>query len=66
MSIWSLTYQQSVFKHYQSGKHFSEFYLQDGGKKSTGTHVEQNDVSHPMYRQTFTVTRHDNAQNGGK
>ena len=32
MSIWSLTYQQSVFKRYHSDKHFSEFYLQDGGK----------------------------------
>ena len=31
MSIWSLTCQQSVFKHNHSGKHFSEFYLQDGG-----------------------------------
>jgi len=26
----------SVFKRYHSDKHFSEFYLQDGGKKSTG------------------------------
>ena len=26
------TYQQSVFKHYHSSKHSSEFYLQDGGK----------------------------------
>jgi len=24
--------QQSVFKRYHSDKHFSEFYLQDGGK----------------------------------
>jgi len=32
MSIWSLTYQQSVFKRYHSDKHFSEFYFQDGGK----------------------------------
>jgi len=32
MSIWSVTYQQRVFKHYHSGKHFSKFYLQDGGK----------------------------------
>jgi len=30
MSIWPLTYQQNVFK--SGGKHFSEFYLQDGGK----------------------------------
>ena len=27
-----LTYQQSVFKRYDSDKHFSAFYLQDGGK----------------------------------
>jgi len=32
ISILSLTYQQSVSKHYHSDKHFSEFYLQDGGK----------------------------------
>ena len=31
---WSLTCQQSVglFKRYYSSKHFTEFYLQDGGK----------------------------------
>jgi len=28
MSIWSLTYQQSLFKHHQS----KSFYLHDGGK----------------------------------
>jgi len=28
-----MTYQQGVYKRYHSGdKHFSEFYLQDGGK----------------------------------
>ena len=32
MSIGLLTYQQSVFKHYRSDKHFSEFYIHDGGK----------------------------------
>jgi len=32
MSIWSLTYQQSVFNRYLSDKHFSVFYLQDGNK----------------------------------
>ena len=32
MSIWSPTYQQSVFKRYRSDEHFSEFYLQDGGE----------------------------------
>ena len=32
MSIWSLTYQQSVFKRYHSDIHLSEFYLQAGGE----------------------------------
>jgi len=32
MSISSLTDQQNVFKRYHSYKHFSEFYLKDGGK----------------------------------
>ena len=32
MSTWSLTYRQSVSKRYHSDRHFSEFYLQDGGK----------------------------------
>jgi len=32
MSVWSLIYQQSVFKRYHGDKHFLEFYLQDGGK----------------------------------
>jgi len=32
MSVKSLTYQQRVFKRYHSGKHFSEFYPQDGGE----------------------------------
>jgi len=37
----SLTYQQSVFKRYHSDIHFSEFYLQDGGK----IQLEQNYVT---------------------
>jgi len=41
MSVWSLTYQQSVFKRCHSDKRFSEFYLQDGGGKNH---------CHPMYR----------------
>ena len=45
MSIWSLTDQQSAFKRYHSDKHFSEFYLQDGGKKSTGIDMEQSYVT---------------------
>jgi len=32
ISVLSPTYQQSVSKRYQSDKHLSEFYLQDGGK----------------------------------
>ena len=31
ISVWSLTCQQRVYKRYHSGKHFSEFYPQDGG-----------------------------------
>jgi len=43
MPMWSLTYQQSVFKCYHTDKHFSEFlYLQDGGKNELD--MEQNDV----------------------
>jgi len=38
---------------YHSDKHLSEFYLQDGGKKSTGIGMEQNYV---------TVTRCINMQ----
>ena len=32
MSIWSLTYEQSVFKRYHSDKVSKSFCLQDGGK----------------------------------
>jgi len=33
MSLWSLIYQQRVFKRYHSDKHFSQiFFLQDGGQ----------------------------------
>jgi len=40
-----LTYQQSVFKRYYSDKHFSEFYLQDGGKSQLKLNMEQNYVT---------------------
>ena len=36
-----ISHQQSVFKRHHSDKHFSEFYLQDGGKKSTGIDMER-------------------------
>ena len=50
MSISPLTYQQSVFKRYHSDKHLSDFYLQDGGKKSTGIDMERLlRHCHPMY-----------------
>jgi len=42
MSIWSLTYQQSLFKRYHSDKHFSEFLPTRWRQKSTGTDMEQN------------------------
>jgi len=45
MSVWSLTWQQRVFKRYQSGKHFSEFYPQDGGEKTAGTGMDRNYVT---------------------
>ena len=49
MSIWSLTYQQSVFKRYYSDKHFSEFFLNFlptiGRQKPTGIDMEQNYVT---------------------
>ena len=44
--------QQNVFERYHGDKHLSEFYLQDGGKKSTSTDMEQNYVIvtlWPMY-----------------
>ena len=44
-----MTYQQSVFKRHHSDKHFLEFYLQDGGKKSTGIDMEQNYVTVTVY-----------------
>jgi len=45
MSIWSLTYQQSVFKRYHSYKHFSEFLPTRWRQKSTGVDTEQNDAT---------------------
>jgi len=45
MSTRSLTCQQSVSKRYHSDGLYSVFYLQDGGKKSTGIYMEQNYVT---------------------
>jgi len=45
MSIWSLTYQQRVFKRYLSGKHFSEFLPTGWRQKSSGIDMEQNYVT---------------------
>ena len=44
MIIWSLTYQQNVFTRYHSDNicQPQSFYLQDGGKKTTGVDMEQN------------------------
>ena len=46
MSIWSLTYQRSVFKRCQSDKHFSEFLPTRWRQKSTATKLRQ---CHSMY-----------------
>ena len=39
MPVWSLTCQQSVFQRYDRGKHFSQFYPQDGGEMPAGIEV---------------------------
>ena len=45
MSIWSPTYQQSVFKRYHSDKHFSEFLPTRWRRKPAGIDLEQNYVT---------------------
>ena len=45
MSIWSLTYQQNVFKRYHSDEHFSEFLPTRRRQKTTVTDMEQNYVA---------------------
>ena len=45
MSIWSLTYQQSVFKRHHSDKHFSGFSLTKWRQKSTGIDTERHYVT---------------------
>ena len=45
MPIWSLTYQQSVFKRYRSDEHFSEILPTRWRQKSTGIDTEQNYVT---------------------
>jgi len=42
VSIWSVTYQQSVFKRYLSNEHLSEFLPTRWPQKSTGIDMEQN------------------------
>ena len=44
--IWSLACQQSVFQQHHSGKHFSEFYPQDGGESQLASKLCH---SHRMY-----------------
>ena len=53
MSIWALTYQQSVFKHYHSDKHFSEFLPTRWHQKSTGVDIWQNYIT-----VTLCITSH--------
>ena len=45
MSIWSVTYQNSVFKRYHSDEHFAEFIPTRWRQKSTGIDMEQNSVT---------------------
>jgi len=45
MSIWSQTYQQSVFKRYHSDKYFSAFLPTRWWQKSTGMDMEQNYIT---------------------
>jgi len=45
MSVWSLTYQQSVFQRYHSDKHFSEILPTRWRQKATGVDMEQNYVT---------------------
>jgi len=45
VSIWSVTYQQSVFKRYLSNEHLSEFLPTRWRQKSTGIDMEQNYVT---------------------
>jgi len=56
MSTWSLTYQQSVFKRHHSNKHFSPFYLQDGGKNSWRGYETKLRHCHAMYKPTLDGT----------
>jgi len=62
MPIWSLTYQQSVFKRYHSDKHFLGFLPTRWRQKSTGIDMEQNYVTGthlylflPFCRQQYSV-----------
>jgi len=56
MSIWSLTYQQSVFERYRSDKRFSEFLPTRWRQKSTGIDMEQNYVTVTLCIDQPTVT----------
>jgi len=49
MSVWSPTYQQSIFKRYHNDKHFSEFLPTRWRQKSTGIDMEQNYVTVTLY-----------------
>ena len=51
-----VTYQQSVFQHYHSGKHFPEFLPTRWQQKSTGIDMEQNYVTVTrVYSKRLTV-----------
>jgi len=56
-SVWSLTCQQRVFKRYHSGKHFPEFYPQDGGANQLAQIWIEISHCHPMYMHIGHVIR---------
>jgi len=45
MSVWSVTYKQSVFRRYHSDNHFSAFLPTKCRQKSTGIDKGQNYVT---------------------
>jgi len=63
MSIWQLTYKQSVFKRYHSDKHLSEFLPTRWRQKLTGIDTEQNYVTVTVCIVIMQrLTRHDESQ----
>jgi len=56
MFVWSLTYQQSVFKQYHSNRDFSAFYLQDDGENGGHGHETKLRHRHAMCKESVYYT----------